>query len=353
MTNEELIQRTFDLAIRGHGTTWPNPMVGAVIVKNGKIIGEGFHRKKGEAHAEVAALENCSESPEGATIYVNLEPCCHTNKTTPPCAQRLIKEKIKKVVISNLDPNPDVFGKGVEMLRAAGIEVEFGILDLDGEILNEVFFTNQRKKRPFIHFKSASTFDGKTAMMNGESQWITGEKARTHVHMLRSLHQGIITGGETVRKDNPRLTVRLPDYEGNQPWRIVFTKSGDLPSSHHLFTDEYKAQTLIYTENNLSFKFPENQVIKINNLLEAMDDLFKRGLVKLMLESGSCLASDFMNAGLIDRISLYQNPSFLGEGKNIFRYLDIKNLNARPRLTHLESEWLDEDLYLTGRLAEG
>lgn len=353
MTNEELIQRTFDLAKRGHGTTWPNPMVGAVVVKNGKIIGEGFHQKKGEAHAEIDALNNCTESPEGATIFVNLEPCCHSNKTTPPCAQRLVKEKIKKVVIANLDPNPSVNGQGVEILRTAGIEVEFGILDLDGEILNEVFFTNQRKKRPFIHFKAAATLDGKTAMLNGESQWITSEKARAHVHMLRSLHQGIMTGGETVRKDNPRLTVRLPDFNGVQPWRIVFTRSGDLPGTNHLFSDEFKARTLIYTENDLNFKFSNDQVIKIKSLQDAMDDLLKRGLVKLLLESGSCLASDFMNAGMIDRVSLYQNPSFLGEGKNIFRSLNVNQLNKRPRLTHLENEWLGEDLYITGRLSEG
>jgi diaminohydroxyphosphoribosylaminopyrimidine deaminase/5-amino-6-(5-phosphoribosylamino)uracil reductase len=350
MSHDLFIKKTFELARRGLGTTWPNPMVGAVIVKNGKVIGEGFHAQKGFAHAELDALNNCTESPEGSTIYVNLEPCCHTNKTTPPCAQRLIKEKIRKVVICNLDPNPAVFGQGVKLLEDNGIEVEHGILSDEGEKLNEVFFHAQRNNRPFIHYKTAITLDGKTAMKNGESQWITGEMARAHVHELRTLHQGIIVGGETVRVDNPRLTVRTPYYSGKQPVRIVFTKSGNLPATHHLFTDEFHHTTLIYTENKLSFDFPSSQVIKIKNLNEAMTDLFSKNLINLMMESGSCLAADFMKEGFIDRVSIYQNPSFLGEGRGMLKNLGIKNLNERPRLTEMESSWLGEDLYLSGRL---
>lgn len=333
MNNEELIKRTFELALNGLGTTWPNPLVGAVIVKDGRIIGEGFHRVKGSDHAEVDALKNSSESPEGATIYVNLEPCCHTNKTTPPCAQRLIKEKIKKVVIANLDPHPEVNGKGVELLRSHGIEVEHGILNEQGERLNEVFFTSQRLKRPFIHLKVATTLDGKTAMPDGESQWITGEKARQHVHHMRSLHQGIIVGGETVRKDNPRLTVRLPGYHGKQPYRIVLSKSGNLPESSHLFTDEFKDKTLVY-----------------NDIHVMLSDLFSKGFINLMLESGPELSAAFLREGLIDRVSIFQNPSFLGEGKSLLGNLDIQKLNSRPRLTQVESMWFGEDHFLTGRL---
>ncbi len=333
MNNEDLIKRTFELARLGLGTTWPNPLVGAVVVKNGRIIGEGFHRVKGSDHAEIDALKNSVESPEGATIYVNLEPCCHTNKSTPPCAQRLIQEKIKKVVICNLDPHPEVNGKGVELLRAHGIEVEYGILQEEGEKLNEVFFTSQRKRRPFIHLKAATTLDGKTAMPDGESQWITGPEAREYVHHLRSLHQGIIVGGETVRKDNPRLTVRLPEYQGHQPYRIVFTKSGNLPETSHLFTDEFKDRTLVY-----------------NDIKVMLDDLFKKGMINLMLESGPELSGAFIREGLVDRVSLFQNPSFLGEGKSLFGNLNIHGLKTRPRLTQVESRWIGEDHFLTGRL---
>lgn len=333
MTNESLIRRTFELARKGLGTTWPNPLVGAVIVKDGRIISEGFHLRKGEAHAELDAINKATESLEGATIYVNLEPCCHTNKTTPPCAQRIIREKFKKVIICNLDPHPSVNGKGVELLRSHGIEVEHGILADEGEKLNEVFFTSQRLKRPFIHFKSAVTLDGKTAMKNGESQWITGEKAREEVHRMRSLHQAILVGGETVRKDNPRLTVRLPDYKGEQPWRIVLSRSGDLPQTHHLFTDEWKHKTLVYSD-----------------IHEAMKDLFQKNIINIMLEAGPGLASEFLNNNLIDRITLFQNPGFIGSGRDLFTDLHYSKLDARPRLVDIESRWIGEDHLITGRL---
>lgn len=347
MNEVELIRKTFDLARKGRGNTWPNPLVGAVIVKNNRIIGMGYHHQQGQDHAEIDALKNCSESPEGSTIYVNLEPCCHTNKTTPPCAQRLISEKIKKVVISNLDPNPSVNGNGVKVLEAAGIEVVHGILKEEGEALNEAFFLAQRKKRPFINFKAALTLDGKMALPSGESQWITGEEARLHVHEMRSLHQGIIVGGETVRKDNPRLTVRLPNYTGKQPWRIVFTKTGNLPMESHLFTDEFKERTLIYSKTELNFDFP---FIKISRLQDAMDDLFSKKIMNLMLEAGPRLATELVKENLIDRVSLYQNPSFLGAGQGMLDDLNLPSLAKRPRLTQLESQWLGEDHFLTGRL---
>jgi len=350
MTKEELIKKTFELARRGHGSTWPNPMVGALIVKDGKIIAEGFHEKKGFPHAEVVAIENAKESVRGSTLYVNLEPCCHTNKTTPPCAQRLIKEGFKKVVICNLDPNPHVNGKGVQLLISNGIEVEWGILNSEGEKLNEVFFLNQKFNRPFIHFKAATTLDGKIAMKNGESQWITSPDSRLDVHKLRSLHQGIIVGGETVRRDNPKLTVRLQDYNGKQPWRIILTKTGFIPDDCHLIQDEHRSLTLIYTEKDLNFSFPSSQVKKITSIKEALDDLLARGINNLLLESGPKLASVFMNQGLIDRISLYQNPSIIGSGYNLFDDLNFKSLNHRPKLTDLESKWIGGDHYLTGRL---
>lgn len=335
MTDQDFILKTFDLARKGLGTTWPNPLVGAVIVKNGKIIGEGFHKKKGHDHAELDAIKNCTESPEGATIFVNLEPCCHTNKTTPPCAQRLIQEKIKKVVICNLDPNPNVNGKGVELLRSNGIEVQHGILKEEGEKLNEVFFLSQREQRPFIHFKAAATLDGKIALPNGESKWITGEKSRAHVHYLRSLHQGVITGGETVRKDNPKLNVRLPGYSGPQPSRIVFTNSGNLPSDLQLFSDELKDQTIVF---------------KGTPIREALEDLYKKGFMNLFLESGSCLATEFLKLGLIDRVSLFLNPSFLGSGKSFLSDLDLTSLNSRPFLQNVETDKFGDDLFITGRL---
>jgi diaminohydroxyphosphoribosylaminopyrimidine deaminase/5-amino-6-(5-phosphoribosylamino)uracil reductase len=352
MTKEDIMKKTFELAKKGLGTTWPNPLVGAVLIKDNRVIGMGYHKRSGENHAEIEALNNCQESPEGAILFVNLEPCCHTNKKTPPCAQRLIEAKIKKVVIANVDPNPEVSGKGVELLRSAGIEVDVGVLEEEGNDLNEVFFTAQKQKRPFINFKSATTLDGKTAMTNGESQWITSEASRLHAHALRAVHQGIIVGGETVRKDNPRLTVRTEDYNWPQPFRIVVTRSGNLPPESHLFTDEYKDRTLIYTQKELQFNFPSEQVIQISSLKDVMDDLFKRNLINLMLESGPNLATEFVKLGYVDRVSLYQNPSFMGSGQEILSDLDVKTLAERPKLKKVDFQWLSEDIFLTGQLVK-
>lgn len=333
MTDEDFIRRTFTLAKQGYGHTWPNPLVGAVIVKDGKILAEGYHHQHGHDHAELDAIKKAATSLEGATIYVNLEPCCHTNKLTPPCAQKIVSEKIKRVVICNLDPNPLVNGKGVELLKQAGIEVEHGLLKEEGEALNEAFFFSQKKQRPFIHLKMATTLDGKVATLSGESQWITGDKARTHVHEMRSHHQGIIIGGQTARQDNPKLNVRLPNYQGKQPWRIVISKSGNLPTHLHLLSDELKEQTLVYSD-----------------IEEALKDLFERKLINLILEGGSNLASEFMKRGLVNRVSLYFNPSFLGLGLSALGDFGVTELNKRPKLQNIESKWLGEDLYLTGTL---
>lgn len=350
MSDINFIHRTFELAKLGLGKTWPNPLVGAVIVKDGKIIGEGYHHQYGHDHAEVDAIKNATESISGSTIYVNLEPCCHTNKQTPPCAQRLIKEGFKKVVICNLDPNPEVNGKGVELLRSHGIEVTHGVLALEGEELNEVFFHAQRTKLPFVHLKIASTLDGKIALPSGESQWITGEIARSHVHFERSQHQAVVVGAETLRTDNPTLNVRLPNYTGKQPSRIVFTKSGNLPKEAKLFTDENKAQTLIFTESILKIDFPSDQVFQIENLPDALIILFAKKIVNLYLEGGSNLAASFLQAGLVNKVSYYLNPSFLGEGKDSVSSLGLSKLSERPKLKNPTSVWLGEDLLISGRI---
>lgn len=350
MTPEFLMQRTLDLAAEGLGTTWPNPMVGAVIVKNGKVIGQGHHVRSGEDHAELAALKDCSESPEGATVYVNLEPCCHANKQTPPCAQRLIKEKIRRVVICNLDPNPEVNGKGIELLKQNGIEVEHGLLKEKGEALNEVFFHAQKTKMPFVHLKLASTLDGRIALPSGESQWITGEKARRHAHLLRSQHQAVAVGAQTARTDNPRLNVRIENYQGKQPWRIIFTESGNIPQHLNLLTDELRHQTLIFTKTKISLDFPAGQILHIYSLEDALHSLFQRKIISVMMEGGSKLAASFLQARGIQRVSTYLSPSFLGAGPSALSDFGVKQLTERPMLKDLRSEWLDQDLFLTGRL---
>ena len=342
--------RTLELAETGYGSTWPNPMVGCVIVKNGRVIAEGFHRRSGEAHAELDAINNATESIEGSTVYVNLEPCCHTNKKTPPCAQRLIQEKVKKVVIVNLDPNPFVNGSGVELLRSHGIEVEHGQHSDLGEELNEVFFHAQRTKLPFVHLKMASTLDGKIAMPSGESQWITGEEARKEVHLMRSKHQAVMVGAGTLRADNPKLNVRLPDYQGDQPWRIVFTGSGNLPSDRFLFTDELREKTLVFTKSECAVDLPTQQVIRVHSLRDALAELYSRKIISVLLEGGPCLAGELMKENLIQRVSVFLNPSFLGQGPASIGDLGVTSLNGRPRLSKIKTKMFGDDLLITGRI---
>ena len=198
--DEKYMRECFQLAKKALGKTSPNPLVGCVIVKDQKVIARGYHKKSGLPHAEIEALNSSKEPIAGSTLYCNLEPCCHTNKKTPPCAQRLVQEKPSRVVIANLDPNPEVAGKGVKLLRENGIEVLTGVLEEQGELLNEVFFTAMRKQRPFIHLKWAQGLDGRTALPNGSSKWITGEKARLRVHKERELYDAIVIGKKTFRR---------------------------------------------------------------------------------------------------------------------------------------------------------
>lgn len=329
------MRQAMRLAQQAKGRTWPNPMVGCVIVKEGAVIAEGFHRQAGEAHAELDAINNATGPVRGATAYVNLEPCCHLDKRTPPCAQRLIAEGIKTVVIANVDPHPAVSGGGITLLREAGVEVVTGVLAEQGELLNEVFFHNQRARRPFVHLKLATTLDGKIAMADGQSQWITGGAARLHAHQLRAEHMAIAVGAETVRQDNPLLTVRLPGYEGPQPLRLVFSRSGKLPETAAVFSGADATRTRLLVNPDLD---------------AALAELFQQGIVNLLLEGGAGLASSFLAGGHVQRISHYLNPSYLGQGKSALGDYGLTDLSQRIRLKHVEYTALEEDFHITGRV---
>lgn len=315
--HEGFIKRCFELAKTALGETSPNPYVGSVIVKNGLVIGEGYHKKSGTNHAEINALENCKDSPRGATLYCNLEPCCHTNKKTPPCAQRLVEEGIAKVVISNLDPNPKVAGNGVQILKDAGIEVIVGILQEDGENLNEVFFTHITKKRPFIHLKWAQTLDGKIATNSFNSKWITSETARHNVHLERNLYDAIMVGAKTVNNDDPKLTIRL---KGEKPIkRIIVSRSGNIQKSCKLLTDQFKDYTYLVTGKETSVKLDVKTIrcretedsLELNSLLE---ELYKAGIHSIYIEGGATLINSFIVAKLFDRLSVYIAPKIIGAG---------------------------------------
>ncbi|HWR96080.1 MAG TPA: bifunctional diaminohydroxyphosphoribosylaminopyrimidine deaminase/5-amino-6-(5-phosphoribosylamino)uracil reductase RibD [Arenimonas sp.] len=335
MEHADYMRQAMRLALQAKGRTWPNPMVGCVIVKDGNVIAEGLHRQAGEAHAELDAINNAIAPVRGATAYVNLEPCCHLDKRTPPCAQRLIAEGIKTVVIANVDPHPAVSGGGIALLREAGVEVITGVLAEPGEQLNEVFFHNQRTGRPFVHLKLASTLDGKIAMADGQSQWITGEAARQHAHQLRAEHMAIAVGAQTLRQDDPQLNVRLPGYAGPQPLRLVFSRTGDVPRTAKVFSDADSARTQLLVKPDLD---------------AALAGLYRQGIVNLLLEGGAGLAGSFLAGGHVQRISHYLNPSYLGQGKSALDDYGLTHLSQRIRLNHVEYTALGEDLYITGRV---
>ncbi|MFP5459054.1 MAG: bifunctional diaminohydroxyphosphoribosylaminopyrimidine deaminase/5-amino-6-(5-phosphoribosylamino)uracil reductase RibD, partial [Bacteriovoracia bacterium] len=340
-THEHFMRRALELAKKGEGLVSPNPLVGAVIVKDNRIIGEGYHARQGAPHAEPSALKNATEDVTGATLYVTLEPCCHTKKLTPPCAPLVIEKKIKTVVIANLDPNPHVHGKGVEQLKASGIEVITGVLESEGEALNEIFFHRMRTGRPFVTLKTAATLDGKTALPTGESKWITGPEARLDGHQGRRAHDAIVIGAETLRRDDPELTVRLPGTTiERMPWRIVLTQSGNLPTKSKLFTDSYRERTLIVTGADTKISvLPETQIIRLNTLApfpfsELYQHLATRGIHSLWLEGGSALHSLFLQSGEVDRLVLYLAPKLMGQGQALFTHTSA-NLNELSRLTDL------------------
>ncbi len=274
MSNKEIwMQRAFDLALLGFGRVAPNPLVGCVIVKEDRILGEGYHQQYGGPHAEVNAIRSCSESVEGATAYVTLEPCSHFGKT-PPCADLLIQSGVSTVYIANLDPNPLVAGKGVEKLNAAGIRCHIGLLAETGERMNRHFFTFHRKNRPHITFKYAVSADGFIAAPTGEPVQLSNELSAIRVHQLRAEHQGILVGVQTILHDDPSLTTRL--VAGQNPVRIVLDPSDRIPSSAKVLTDGGETTVLRSSAEVAALPF---QSILVEGGAKTMEKLFADGLV--------------------------------------------------------------------------
>lgn len=307
------IRRTFELALNGSGWVSPNPLVGCVIVHNNKIIGEGWHRKYGEAHAEVNAIASTDnkELLKESTVYVNLEPCSHFGKT-PPCADLLISYKVKKVVISNLDSNPLVAGNGIKKLRAAGIEVISGILDKEGKELNKRFFTGIEKQRPYIILKWAETADGFIARENHDSKWISDTHSRQLVHKWRTEEDAVLVGGRTAQFDDPQLNVR--DWSGRNPVRVVIDRFLKLGKGLNLF--DRSQMTICY--NVLKHEEHENLVlVRLNEqdfMEELVKDLYKQKIRSVIIEGGAFTLGRFIDAGLWDEARIFVSPRTFAKG---------------------------------------
>lgn len=321
-TDEKYMQLALDLAASARGNTNPNPLVGAVIVKDGVIVGTGLHRKAGEPHAEVHAFRMAGEHAKGATLYVTLEPCSHYGKT-PPCANLVKESEVSRVVVAMQDPNPAVAGNGIQLLRDAGIEVEVGVLEEKSRRLNERFIHNMITKRPFIISKYAMTLDGKIAAHTGHSKWVTGAEAREDVHHIRHEVDAILVGVGTVIADNPSLTTRLNDRHGKNPIRIIMDSSLRTPAHANVLNVEEAKTIIVCSEDVMQEQIDileakgvtvlpvrkSNEGLHIDDMLEK---LYVLGITDILVEGGSAINASFLQNAAIDKYVIYVAPKVLG-----------------------------------------
>ena len=359
VTDEDYMREALRIARYAEGRTSPNPLVGAVIVRDGRIIAEGWHRKAGTPHAEIHALRMAGDLARGATLYVTLEPCSHYGRTGP-CAKAVAEAGIARVVVAMQDPNPKVAGRGMEMLRAAGVEVRCGVLAAEAARLNEVFLHWITTGLPFVALKTAMTLDGKIATHTGDSQWITGEASRLRVHELRDRYDAILVGIGTVLHDDPSLTTRLPDRQGKNPLRIVLDSMARTPRAAKFLTDG-AAPTLIA----VTARAPQERVAALRQagaevlvcgegprvdaqaLLKALGE---REISSVFVEGGGRVNASLLAAGLVDKVYAFVAPKLVG-GRDALTPVEgvgAERLSDAVTLTGLAAETVGEDVLLTG-----
>jgi diaminohydroxyphosphoribosylaminopyrimidine deaminase / 5-amino-6-(5-phosphoribosylamino)uracil reductase len=355
MRDQDYMNLAINVAKAGVGQTTPNPVVGAVIVNDGRVVGIGAHLKAGEPHAEVHAIRMAGERAQNATAYVTLEPCSHHGKT-PPCADLLITNKVKRVVVATTDPNPLVAGKGIAKLKAAGIEVEVGVCKEQADALNAVFFHYLDKKRPYVTLKSATTLDGKIATVTGESKWITGEAARQDVHLYRSIHDAILVGVNTVLMDNPSLTTRLPNGTGKNPIRVILDSKLRTPLDSQIVNDG-KAETWIIVSNQVNQEkmneFSEKKGVRIIQLQEAnlsistmLTRLGEEGISSIFVEGGAEVNGSFLKEKAINQVIVYLAPKLFGgkQAPTAIGGSGIESIDDSLQLTIKSVEQLGDDV---------
>lgn len=358
--DEQMMRRAIELAKNAAGRTSPNPLVGAVVVREGRVVAEGWHRKAGTPHAEVHALNMAGELAKGATVYVSLEPCAHYGRTGP-CAKALVEAGVSRVVIAMTDPNPKVAGKGIEILKNAGVEVVTGVLEKEAKELNEVFLKWITTGRPFVALKTAMSLDGKIATASGESQWITNEKSRYEGHRLRDIYDGILVGINTVLQDNPSLTTRLREYQGKNPVRIVLDSQARLPLDSKLATDG-AARTIVA----VSAKAPADRVEALKkagleiltagtgmvDAAELMHQLGAMGITSILVEGGGRVNFSLLEAGFVDRVYAFVAPKLIGGSKALtpVEGAGFDKLSQAVELVDIKTRLLGDDVMITGRV---
>jgi diaminohydroxyphosphoribosylaminopyrimidine deaminase/5-amino-6-(5-phosphoribosylamino)uracil reductase len=321
--DDQWMRRALRLAARARGRTSPNPLVGAVLVKEGRVVGEGYHRRAGEAHAEILALRAAGHTARGATLYLTLEPCAHHGRT-PPCAPAVIEAGIARLVVAIEDPNPKVAGQGVACVRAAGIPVEVGLLAAAARQQNEVYLKWRVRDLPFVTWKSAATLDGKIATRTGNSRWVTGEAARAFVHRLRAEHDAILVGIGTVRADDPLLTARPPGRRSGNPLRVIVDARAEIPLDSRILRTLSEGPALVAT----TAAAPEPRRAALQDagaavltlparcgrvdLVALMRELARREITSLFLEGGAEITASMLADGLVDKAVLFIAPKIVG-----------------------------------------
>ena len=358
MTDKTCMRMALDLAEKGRGKTTPNPMVGAVIVKNGKIIGRGYHRGPGRDHAEVAAIKNARVSPKGSTLYVNLEPCCHTGRTGP-CTEAIAAAGIAEVVVAVKDPNPTVNGRGFRRLRQLGVKVTTGTLRAEATRLNEAYLGYHIKKRPFVILKLAQTLDGRIASSSGDSKWISGPQSLKLAHRLRACSDAVLVGMGTVRADNPSLTVR--HVKGRNPYRIVISRSMKFPRGTNLLEANDDRRTIIAAPADKIERFGRSR--RANGAIcwsvatgrDGQPDLsdflaraYDFGLQSILVEGGAELATSFIKAGLVDKMYIITAPILLGRGIDAIGELKTKSLTEAIKFDPADFIVSGDDMVFVG-----
>ena len=359
---EQFMQRAIALAHKGLGMTAPNPPVGAVLVRDGKIVGEGFHPAAGQPHAEVFALSEAGKLALGADLYVTLEPCCHHGRTGP-CTEALINAGVARVYIGTQDPNPLVAGKGIECLKQAGVDVVCDVLTAESQRLIAPFAKSISKGLPYVIFKSAMTLDGKTATSDGDSKWISCAASRELVHQLRNQVDGIMVGSGTVIADDPRLTTRLADGGGRDPVRIVFDGSLKTSPQATLYTQPSEAKTILVTASDHTeaalhdYRAVEVEIIQVPrddnglDLPAAMIELGKMNLHSLLLEGGSLLGGAMLRADLVDQVMIFVAPKMVGgDGRSLLAGEGVASISDAWSLINLRARQIDTDILIEGEV---
>ena len=360
---EEYMRRALELARKGEGHTSPNPMVGCVVVKDGRIISEGYHEKYGEFHAERNALTRCTEDTTGADLYVTLEPCCHQGKT-PPCTDIIIEKKIARVFVGSMDSNPLVAGKGVQILRDHGIYVETGILEAECRKLNEVFYHYIATKTPFVVMKYAMTLDGKIACATGDSKWVTGEIARTQVHRMRGRYRGIMVGIGTVLADDPMLNCRVEG--GVDPVRIICDSNLHIPTESQIVKTASDIETIVAcSQEALESERKQEKIRRLKeagiqiigtegahgvNLVELMKKLGGQNIDSILLEGGGTLNASALEDGIVNKVYAYIAGKLIGgmDARSPVEGMGIDRMADAITLQNVEIEKLGDDFCIVG-----